>query len=131
MERLLRPIIWLLLVPYFAVASLNVPSPVGASLETSNRTNAQLTVALILTSFEIALLAGTGFSLGRAGGTRLFLICGFLLIIPWIAVARWLTRENETDYRNLYRLMPLGLRFGFGIAAAAFVAACWWFIGQA
>ena len=130
MERLLGPIIWVLLVPYFAVASLNLRSPVGASRASANRTNAQLTVALILTSFEIALLAAGGLSRGRLWETYRYIICGLLLILPWIAVARWLGKENEADYRNLYQLMPVGVRLGFGIASAAFVAACWWFIGQ-
>ena len=131
MERLVRPVLWLLLVPYFAVASLNVLPWIGESRESANRSNAQLTVAFIVVSFEIALLALAGLSRGEIWDKHLYIVVGLMFVPPWIAVARWLSKARESDYRKLYRRMSVGARCAFGIAAAIFVIACWWVVGQA
>ena len=131
MSRFSRSLLWVLLVPYFAVASLIVQPWIGESRESFNRTNAQLTAAIILASFEIALLALAGLSRGEVWDKHLALICWALLLLPWLAIARWLNKAKESDYRKLYRGMSVKARLAFGIIAAAFVFGCWWLVGHA
>jgi hypothetical protein len=131
MQRLFLAFLWLLLVPYFAVASINAPAWAGESRETTNRANAQLTVAFMLCSLEIAILAVAGLSRGELWDKHLYIVCAGLFVPPWIFVARWLNKSRESDYRMQYRRMSLGARLAFGLIAATFVFACWSVVGKA
>lgn len=131
MRRVSSVLIWLLLVPYFAVASIGAPAWIGETEQDTNRANAQLTVALMLTSFEIALLAIAGLSRGELWNDHLTLVCAALFVPTWIFVARWVSKSREADYRRHYRGMSVGARLMFGFFAAIFVSACWWVIAKA
>jgi hypothetical protein len=131
MRRISRLLIWLLLVPYFAVGSLGVPAWIGETEQDTNRANAQLTVALMLTSSELAVLALAGLSRGELWDKHLTLVCAALFLPAWIFVAWWVSKSREADYRKHYQGMSLGARLTFGFLAATFVASCWWVIGKA
>src|SRR5206468_9468452 len=51
---------WFLLVPYFAVFSLNVMPWLGEERRSANRTNAQLALALVFASIALPLLKAVG-----------------------------------------------------------------------
>jgi quinol-cytochrome oxidoreductase complex cytochrome b subunit len=125
MNRLLQTLIWFLLVPYFAVASLNVRPWVGESRANANRTNAQLAIAIIFASAVLGVLGLTGFS-GDLDGISPFLIGLACIVPPMIVVSLLLDAERERHYREVYRTMPARQRAAFGLATLAFVVVMLW-----
>lgn len=107
--------LWFLLVPYFAVLRLNVPAGVGGSRKFTNRTNAQLILALILVWPPILMSPGTGW---LAEATRIHpRIFAFLLLMPvWWFVSAWVKGDRERQYAAAYRSLPRWQRFAFGLS---------------
>jgi uncharacterized membrane protein YfcA len=123
MVRLSRAPIWLLLVPYFAIASLNAPPWIGETRQHANRTNAQLTLALILVSPVVFAVAATGYlqrGLPRDHPT----IFALIVYLPAVLfIGAWLKGDREANYRREYAQLPLIVRTGFGLATAALMVA--------
>jgi hypothetical protein len=113
--RRLFPLLWFLLVPYFAVGGLNVRPWIGESRESANRTNAQLILALILVCPLILISPRAGW---LAEATRIHpRIFALLLLIPaWWFVSAWLKGERERQYEAAYRSLPRWQRFAFGLS---------------
>jgi hypothetical protein len=118
MGRLIEQALWFLLVPYFAVVRLNVPAGIGGSREFTNRTNAQLILALILVWPLISLSPRAG-RLGEAIHLHPY-IFSFLLVMPaWWLVSAWLTGARERRYAAAYNSLPRWRRLAFGLSTAA------------
>jgi hypothetical protein len=126
MNRLFRGLPWFLLVPYFAVANLNLSPWFGGSRENANRTNAQLTVALILVSPVLYVLAWAGHVSDRFPKTHPFIFAVLLFVPLWLVVSAWLTSDREAEYRMDYMAMSRPARLAFGVATAALVGVGWW-----
>ena len=94
MDRLFRRLLWFVLVPYFAVANMNVSPWFGGSRESANRTNAQLTVALILVSPVLYVLAGLAANEWAAQGHP-FIFAALLFVPMWLLVSAWLKRSDR------------------------------------
>lgn len=117
MGRLIQPVLWFLLVPYFAVLRLNVPAGIGGSREFTNRTNAQLLLALILV-WPLILLSPRRGRLGEAIHLHPY-IFAFLLMMPaWWLVSAWLTGDRERWYAAAYNSLPRWRRIAFGLSTA-------------
>jgi hypothetical protein len=116
---------WFLLVPYFAVASLNVPAGVGGDRNATNRTNAQAILSLILISVLLFSLAGAG-ALNEGPIRRHPYLFGLALVVPtWLLVRQWLNPQREADYRRTYETMTLRSRAGFGLITATAIVVGW------
>lgn len=116
---------WFLLVPYFAVASLNVLPWIGETRENANRTNAQLTIALIFASAVFGILGVTG-AAHRLHGARPIWVGVACIVPPMVAISLFFNREREHQYRTAYKTMPTWERGAFGLGTLAFVAAMFW-----
>jgi hypothetical protein len=114
---------WLLLVPYFAVASLNAPAGIGGNRRETNRTNAQLLLALILLQPVIAL-SPKGLVHGMPKW-QLMVLAGLLLLPTWQWVSYWLSGEREADYRRRYKLLSWGQRAAVTMGTVALSVAVW------
>ena len=107
MRRLSRVLIWLLLVPYFAVASIGVPAWIGETEQDTNRGNALLALSLIFAFTILGVLSLSG-TIHRLDGVAPYWI-GIATIAPaMIALSFWLSRERERRYSTLYKSMPFG-----------------------
>lgn len=127
MDRLSRALVWLLLVPYFAVASLNVPPWIGERREDANRTNAQLAISLVFAFTVLGVLSVSGV-LHRLNTLSPVWI-GLVTVVPPMAVMSFLlNREREHHYRALYRSMPKWQRMGFGLTTLVFTSVMIWFL---
>ena len=112
--RRLSLLLWFLLVPYFAVLRLNVPAGIGLSREFTNRSNAQLILALILVWPLILLSPRTG-RLGDVIHAHLY-IFAFLVVMPaWWLVSAWLKGDRERQYAAAYRSLSQWQRFVLGL----------------
>lgn len=125
MTRLSRGLMWLLLVPYFAVASLNVPPWIGERRESANRTNAQLVLSLVFAFTVLNLLSLTG-TLHQFGNVSPMWIGLATVVPPMIAISLLLNRERERHYRALYRSMPTWERVAFGSTTLGFALLMIW-----
>jgi uncharacterized membrane protein YfcA len=114
----MQPLLWFLLVPYFAVLKLNVPAGIGGSREFTNRGNAQLTLALILV-WPLILLAPTTGRLGEAIHAHPYIFAVPLLAASWWLVAAWMTGDRERRYAATYNSLPRWRRFAFGLTIPA------------
>ena len=129
MTRLFGSLRWFLLVPYFAVAALNVPPWIGETRKSANRTNAQLTLALLIISPALFALAGTGRLIEGFPRERPYLFSFALLLPALLFVNRWLRSDREAKYQSDYAAMPRSVRVGFGLGTLAlFCAAFWLFV---
>jgi lipopolysaccharide export LptBFGC system permease protein LptF len=126
MHRLSRALIWLLLVPYFAVASLNVAPWIGEKREDANRTNAQLAVSLIFAFTVLGVLSVSGV-LSRLNTLSPVWIGLATVVPPMVAISFLLNREREHHYSVLYRSMPKWERAGFGLTTLVFTSVMIWF----
>ena len=113
--------VWFLLVPYFAVASLNAPPWPGESRKSANRTNAQLALVLIMMSPIFFTLAGTGLLSGRIPRQHPFLFSLAVMLPVWALVSIWLKSEREAQYNHDYAAMSQLRRSIFGLGTAAFL----------
>jgi hypothetical protein len=127
MDRLFRALGWLLLVPYFAVASLNVRPWIGEKRDDANRTNAQLAISLIFASTVLGVLSASGV-LHRLNTVAPMWI-GFATVgPPMLVTSLLLNRKREDHYRALYRSMPRLERMGFGLTTLVFTSVMIWLI---
>jgi hypothetical protein len=123
MSRFIRPLLWFVLVPYFAVLRLNAPAGIGESRAHTNRTNAQLVLALILISPVLFALAATG-SLKRGLPQSHPYIFALIVFLPAaLGVGFWLKGDREALYRREYGRLPVAARAIFGLTTAALVVA--------
>lgn len=119
MQRVAKFFSWFLLVPYFAVRSLNVRPWFGEDArETANRTNAQGIIALMIAFAALDLLEAVG------GGRLLDGVpaaaIGFCTVVPgMVATAMILRREREKRYWAEYKIMPEWRRCVFGVGGSA------------
>src|SRR5690242_8986188 len=127
MDRLFRALGWLLLVPYFAVASLNVRPWIGEKRDYANRTNAQIAISLIFASTVLGVLSASGV-LHRLNTVAPMWI-GFATVgPPMLVTSLLLNRKREDHYRALYRSMPRLERMGFGLTTLVFTSVMIWLI---
>jgi hypothetical protein len=121
MRSIARFFLWFLLVPYFAVRSLNVRPWFAGQREVANRTNAQLAVALIFSAIFLGVLSisGEGHLLDHVS-PYLFGIAA--VVPPMAATAMLLNRHREKEYWSAYKSMPEWKRGAFGLGTLAFVA---------
>ena len=125
MIRSYRALLWFLLVPYFAVRSLNVLPWIGESRDSANRTNAQLTVALIFASSILGILGFTGAYQGLRDMPPILI--GLLCFVPpMIAITVLFDRDREKRYWTAYKAMPVQQRSMFGAATLIFVLVMLW-----
>jgi cytochrome bd-type quinol oxidase subunit 2 len=125
MGALARFLGWFLLVPYFAVKSLNVPPWIGEDRENANRTNAQLTIALIISfvGFGLLVMAGKDDLIDRVPSW----LFGIIGIVPTMLVtAVVLNRDREQRLGTAYRSMPRWERMAFGLSTLALVSVMFW-----
>ena len=94
MRRLFGPLLWFLLVPYFAVGGLNVRPWVGESREAANRANAQLILALILV-WPLILISPKAGRLAEATRLHPYVFASLLLMPAWWFVSSWLNGNRE------------------------------------
>jgi hypothetical protein len=123
MNRPSRTLIWLLLVPYFAVASINAPAWMGETRRETNRANAQLILALICYSPILFAACATGYAQRGVIGDHptIFALITFAPTVLLVSV--WLKGPRETGYRQEYMQLPLTVRFAFGIATGTLMVA--------
>ena len=100
MRRLSRVLIWLLLVPYFAIASIGVPAWIGETEQDTNRANALLALSLIFAFTMLGLLSLTG-TIHRLDGLAPYWIGLATIAPPMIAFSFWMNRERERRYSTL------------------------------
>jgi hypothetical protein len=114
--------LWFLLVPYFAVRSLNVRPWFGDDRESANRTNGAIAVALIVT----LIVTGTMYAAGnrQLPYNRTFAIASCLLAL--IGTFVFLNRERERHYFAVYTSMRWWKRCAFGFSTMALVALSFW-----
>jgi hypothetical protein len=117
---------WFLLVPYFAVLSLNIAPWIGERRHDANRTNAQLTLALLFASIALPLLSVVGITGGPIGRAHPFLLGVALIVPPMAAISLWLNRTKEAAYQEDFRSMALPLRAAFGLSTVTVASVCLW-----
>jgi uncharacterized membrane protein YfcA len=123
MNRLSRVALWLLLVPYFAVASMNAPAWIGETRRDTNRANAQLILALICVSPILFFLSAAGY-LQRSPVRNHPAIFGLIVCVSALLIIKaWLRGDRETEYRREYRELSVAVRLAFGFATAALIVA--------
>jgi len=123
MNSLFRSLLWLLLVPYFAVQRLNVPAGIGGSRERTNRTNAQLVLGVILVSPILFALASTGY-LGHALPRTHPYIFALIVFLPAVFfVGAWLKGDREEAYQRKYAQLTPAVRLAFGLTTAGLITA--------
>jgi hypothetical protein len=115
MKRLFEPLLWFILIPYFFVGGLNARPWFSESREFANRTNAQLTLALILI-WPLILLSPRAGPVKDAIDAYLYLIAGLILILALWLVSAWLKGDREQKYAAAYGLLPKWWRIAFGIS---------------
>ena len=118
MRRLVEPLIWFWLVPYFAVLRLNVPAGIGLSREFTNRSNAQLILALILLWPLILLAPRTG-PLGDSIRAHTYIFALLAVMPAWWIVSTWLKGDRERKYAAAYQALPRWRRIAFGLTTLA------------
>lgn len=123
MNRFYRTFLWFLLVPYFAVASLNVAPWIGETRQDANRTNAQCILGLIFVSPIFFALSATGYV--QHGLIRDHpIIFAIILYVPAVLlIGAWLKGDREREYRRKYTELPLVVRVAFGLATGALIVA--------
>jgi hypothetical protein len=125
MSRLSRTFIWLLLVPYFAVASINAPAWIGETKRDTNRGNALVVISLIFAFTALGALSLAG-AFHRLDGVSPYWIGLATVVPPMIALSLWLNREREKRYSALYKSMPIWERVAFGLTTLAFTSLMIW-----
>jgi hypothetical protein len=111
------PLLWFLLVPYFAVGRLNVRPWIGESRKNANRTNAQLILALILV-WPLLLMSPRAGRLAEATRIHPYIFALLLLMPAWWFVSAWLKGDRERQYAAAYRSLPRWQHFAFGLSTA-------------
>lgn len=117
---------WFLLVPHFAILSLNAAPWIGERRYDANRTNAQLALALLFASIALPLLSIVGITGGPIGKAHPFLLGIALTVPPMIAISLWLNRAREAAYHRDFRSMSLPVRAVFGLSTMTLAAVCLW-----
>jgi quinol-cytochrome oxidoreductase complex cytochrome b subunit len=122
MSKVLRFPLWFLLVPYFAVRSLNVRPWFKGQRETANRTNGAIVVAFIATLIVTGALYAAGNR--QLPYNRTFAIASYLLAL--VATLVFLNRERERHYSAAYSSMPWWKRSAFATGTIALVVLSFW-----
>jgi hypothetical protein len=122
MKRLLEPLLWFFLVPYFFVGGLNVRPWFGGSREFANRINAQLTLALILI-WPLILLSPRVGPVKEAIDAHLRIFAGLVVILALWIVSASLKGDRERKYAAAYRSLPKWRRIAFGISTPSLMMA--------
>jgi hypothetical protein len=129
MNRVSRALLWLLLVPYFAVASMNAPAWIGETRRDTNRANAQLILALICASPVLFVLSAMGYLQDGPIQDHPTIFALIVCVSTLLIIRAWLKGDRETEYRHEYTQLSLGVRLAFGFATGALiVAGCMVFI---
>jgi hypothetical protein len=123
MNRTSRALIWLLLVPYFAVGSIGAPAWIGETRRETNRANAQLILALICYSPILFAVCAAGCAQHGVIGDHPTIFALITFVPTFLLVSAWLKGERETEYRREYMQLPLAVRFAFGLATGVLVVA--------
>ena len=127
MRLIPRALLWLLLVPYFAVVGLNVEPWFGGARRAANRANGIVAVAIILMflAFPLLKLGGVLSGFGHEHPTML----GLLLSVPsMVAVGYWLDPIREAKYRKTYAAMPARQKTFYGLTSMLIIAGSLWLI---
>jgi len=126
MLRRLQPLWWFVLVPYFAVKSLNSRPFFTEDREFANRVNGLIALSLIFTFIVFGALNLTRWQ--YVLDSRIFDIGVY--VVGYIAAAAAVTRDRERQHVPLYRAMQPAKRRAIGIAVfaiftVAVIAALW------
>jgi hypothetical protein len=128
MKRLSQAV-WFLLVPYFAIARLNVTPWNGETRQSFNRSNAQAVLALIIV-WPLMFVLPTADQFGELTRNHpkvfAYVVASLVFAPAWFFVSMWLRGDRERYYASLYNSMPLWKRRVYGIATFGLAVLVLW-----